>query len=76
MSADHEKKLTTAYWLKLGFLFSIGLFCFTVAPKIANDQLTTGQIIMYIITYIIAGAAYGLVSKKVYVRSHERDRNK
>ncbi|PWQ95516.1 hypothetical protein [Leucothrix arctica] len=76
MSADHQKKLKTSYWLKLGFLFSIGLFCFTVAPKIAKDQLTTNQIAMYVLAYLVAGAAYGLVSKKVYLRAHERDNNK
>ena len=76
MSADHQKKLKTSYWLKLGFLFSIGLFCFTVAPKIAKDLLTTNQIVMYVLAYLLAGAAYGLVSKKVYLRAHERDKNK
>ena len=76
MSADHQKKLKTSYWLKLGFLFSIGLFCFTVAPKISKDLLTTNQIIMYVLAYLVAGAAYGLVSKKVYLRAHERDKNK
>jgi hypothetical protein len=76
MSADHQKKLQTSYWLKLGFLFSIGLFCFTVAPKIADDLLSTSQIILYAMAYIIAGAAYGLVLKKVYLRAHERDKNK
>ena len=76
MSEEHQKKLKTSYWLKLGFLFSIGLFCFTVAPKIAENQLTAGQIAMYAIAYIVAGAAYGLVSKKVYLRAYERDKNK
>ena len=76
MSADHQKKLKTSYWLKLGFLFSIGLFCFTVAPKISKDLLTINQIIMYVLAYLVAGAAYGLVSKKVYLRAHERDKNK
>ena len=76
MSANHEKKKTKGYWLKLGTLFSIGLFLLTVAPKIEDGQLSASQIFLYAVAYLAAGLAYGLVSRRVYLKAYERGQHK